>query len=86
VAQHLPAGGLEPGPPDPAAPSYRRLLISGGRAAGAIVVGHHPELIAAATAAVKNQAVIDAATLARLRAGDSGALKDAGRAASPTEA
>jgi NADPH-dependent 2,4-dienoyl-CoA reductase/sulfur reductase-like enzyme/ferredoxin len=65
--------------PDPSAPSYRRLLLSQGRAVGAIVLGTHPEDVAAATAAVKKRAEISPAQIVALRRGDWGVLKDAGR-------
>ncbi len=72
--------------PDPAAPSYRRLVISGGRAAGAIILGNHPEVAATVTAAVKNGAEVSAAQVAALRRGDWAALKDAGRVSQPSGA
>jgi NAD(P)H-nitrite reductase large subunit len=72
--------------PDPAAPSYRRLLIAEGRVAGAIVLGNHPEDVAAVTAAVKRRAEISPAQLAALRSGDWGVLKNAGRASEPAGA
>ena len=65
--------------PDPSAPSYRRLVISKGRAAGAVVLGNQPEVVAAVTAAVKNRAEIRQAQLAELRRGDWEVLKNAGR-------
>jgi nitrite reductase (NADH) large subunit len=65
--------------PDPAAPSYRRLVISEGRVAGAIVLGNYPEVVAAATAAVKKRAEISPALIAELRRGNWEALKDAGK-------
>jgi hypothetical protein len=74
--------------PDPAAPSYRRLLISEGRAVGAIaiVLGSHPEDVAAVSAAVKKRAQISPAQIAALRSGDWGVLKNAGRASEPAGA
>ncbi len=72
--------------PDPAAPSYRRLVVSSGRAAGAIVLGNHPEVTAAASAAVKNRAEVSADLIARLRRGEWEALKNAGRASEPAGA
>jgi nitrite reductase (NADH) large subunit len=72
--------------PDPAAPSYRRLLIAQGRVVGAIVLGNHPEDVAAVTAAVKKRAEISPALMAALRSGDWGALKNAGRASEPAGA
>jgi nitrite reductase (NADH) large subunit len=69
--------------PDPSAPSYRRLVISGGRAAGGIVLGNDPEVVASVTAAVKNRAEIPHAQVAALRRGDWAALKNAGRVSQP---
>jgi nitrite reductase (NADH) large subunit len=65
--------------PDPAAPSYRRLIISDGRVAGAVVLGNYPEVVAAATAAVKKHAEISPELIAELRRGNWEALKDAGK-------
>ncbi len=70
---------------DPAGPSYRKLLVCGGRAVGAIVLGHHPGDVAAASSAVRNGAAIDATVLDDLRRGNWGALKDAGRATPVSE-
>ena len=72
--------------PDPAAPSYRRLLIAEGQVAGAIVIGSRPEDVAAVTAAVKKRAEISAEQIAALRRGDWGTLKNAGRASQPAGA
>jgi nitrite reductase (NADH) large subunit len=72
--------------PDPAVPSYRRLVLSDGRAVGGIVLGNHPEDVAAVTAAVKNRVEISPAQLAELRRGDWGRLKDAGRVSEPAGA
>jgi NADPH-dependent 2,4-dienoyl-CoA reductase/sulfur reductase-like enzyme/ferredoxin len=72
--------------PDPAAPSYRRLVLSGGRAVGGIVLGNHPDVVAAVTAAVKNRAEIPPAQIAELRRGNWGLLKDAGRVSQPAGA
>ncbi len=66
---------------DASLPSYRRFVVSGGRAVGAVVLGHHPDDLAAATAAVKNQVPISEVTLAALRRGEWRILKDANRAA-----
>ena len=68
---------------DPYDPSYRKLVISGGRAVGATVVGNDPEVVAAATAAVKNRAEVTPQVLADLRRGEWAALRDAGRATQP---
>ena len=72
--------------PDPAVPSYRRLVLSDGRAVGGIVLGNHPEDVAAVTAAVKNRVEISPTQLAELRRGDWGRLKDAGRVSQPAGA
>jgi nitrite reductase (NADH) large subunit len=60
---------------DARAPSYRRLLVSQGRAAGVVVLGYHPDDVAAATAAVKKNLELSAAQLDALRLGDWQALK-----------
>jgi len=54
----------------PAVSSYRRLVLSEGRAVGATVLGHHPNDIAAAQKAVRNRITVDAAQRAALRSGD----------------
>jgi nitrite reductase (NADH) large subunit len=72
--------------PDPAAPSYRRLVISDGRAVGAVVLGTDPELVAAVTAAVKKRTQIPPELVAELRRGDWAALKNAGRVSQPAGA
>ncbi len=69
---------------DPSAPSYRKLVISQGRAVGAIVLGSHPEVVASVTKAVKNRAEIR--DLASLRRGDWEWLKDTGRVSEPAGA
>ena len=61
-------------------------MLSDGRAVGAIVLGNHPEDVAAVTAAVKNRVEISPAQLAELRRGDWGRLKDAGRVSEPAGA
>jgi nitrite reductase (NADH) large subunit len=60
---------------DPRSPSYRRLIVADGVAAGAIVLGPHPEVVALVTAAVKNRAPVSPAQLAELRRGRWEALK-----------
>jgi NAD(P)H-nitrite reductase large subunit len=55
---------------DTSRPSYRRLILAEGRVAGTVVLGYHPEDLAAATAAVKQQRVLDDAERAAVRAGD----------------
>ncbi len=79
-------GQLEPGPGDEVIvtedarlPSYRRLVVSRGVLTGAIVLGHHPDDLAAAMTAVKKGQLLDASTLAELRAGNWQVLKDPGR-------
>jgi nitrite reductase (NADH) large subunit len=64
---------------DPRLPSYRRLIVSRDVMVGAVVLGHHPDFLAAATSAVKKELLLDAGTLGQLRAGNWMALKDAGR-------
>ena len=54
--------------------------------AGAIVIGNHPEDVAAVTAAVKKRAEISWTHIAALRNGDWGVLKNAGRASEPAGA
>jgi nitrite reductase (NADH) large subunit len=54
--------------------SYRRLVLADGRVMGAVILGHHPENLAAATAAVKQQRVLDEATRVAAQAGDWSAL------------
>jgi len=77
-------GRVEPAPGDavftedlPALPSYRRLLVHDGVVVGVLVLGPHPEFLAAATTAVKRGLRLDAAALARIRAGDWLAVRDA---------
>jgi nitrite reductase (NADH) large subunit len=72
--------------PDPAAPSYRKLVISEGRAVGAIVLGNDPEVVATVTSAVKNRAEIAPAQVTELRRGDWTVLKNAGRVLKPAGA
>jgi NAD(P)H-nitrite reductase large subunit len=72
--------------PDPTAPSYRRLVISQGRAAGGIVLGNHPEVVAAITTAVRNHADIQPALVTELRRGRWEKLKDAGLVSQPAGA
>src|SRR5262249_44041185 len=65
---------------DPWEPSYRKLVISRGQAVGATVVGNDPEVVAAATAAVKNRAEVTPEVLSQVRRGDWTALRNSGRA------
>ncbi|MGH9076796.1 MAG: FAD-dependent oxidoreductase [Acidimicrobiales bacterium] len=78
-------GRVEPEPGDelividnPAEQSYRRIVISGGRVAGGVVLGHHPEDFSAVLAAVKKQATVGDASLGALRDGDWNVLKGLG--------
>jgi nitrite reductase (NADH) large subunit len=64
--------------PDPAAPSYRRLVVSQGRAVGGIVLGTDPDTVAAITMAVKNRAEIRPPVITELRRGRWDRLKDGG--------
>ncbi|WP_405490935.1 FAD-dependent oxidoreductase [Nocardia sp. NBC_00511] len=50
--------------------SYRRLVLSEGRAAGAIVIGHHPADVAAAQQAVKGRLPVPAGVRTALQHGD----------------
>jgi nitrite reductase (NADH) large subunit len=66
----------------PGVPSYRRLLISDGRAVGATVLGHHPTDVTAAQKAVRNRARVSPSAWRALRSGDwnvLGELAAAGR-------
>ena len=76
-------GTVEPGPSDevtvvdrPAVPSYRRLVLSDGRAVGATVLGHHPSDLAAAQKAVRNRITLGAVERAELRSGNWRVLAD----------
>jgi NAD(P)H-nitrite reductase large subunit len=60
---------------DPAAQSYRRIVIRDRRVAGGVVLGHHPEDFSAMLAAIKRQIEIGGASLAALRGGDWSVLK-----------
>jgi NAD(P)H-nitrite reductase large subunit len=62
---------------DPRAPSYRRLIVADGRAAGGIVLGTYPEFVALVTAAVKNRKPVSDEQLTELRRGRWEALGDA---------
>lgn len=81
-------GPVDPGPGDevvvidrPAVPSYRRLVVSKGRAVGATVLGHHPADLAAAQKAVREQRRVGPAALGVLRTGNWDILSDADRLA-----
>jgi nitrite reductase (NADH) large subunit len=50
--------------------SYRRLVLADGQVMGAVILGHHPENLAAATTAVKRQLVLDDPARAAVQAGD----------------
>jgi nitrite reductase (NADH) large subunit len=77
-------GRVEPRPGDevftedqPALSSYRRLLVADGVVVGVLVLGPHPDFLAAATTAVKRGLRLDDAALTRIRSGDWLAVKDA---------
>ena len=77
-------GQVEPGPGDEVIVlerpySYRRLVVSRGVLVGAIVIGHHPEDLSAATAAVRKRQLLDAWALSELRAGRWEVLRAQGR-------
>ena len=59
---------------DPDEPSYRKLVVSEGRAVGAIVLGHHPALVAALSTAVRQGAPLGPDVLAAVRGGEWDAL------------
>src|SRR4029077_2240797 len=76
-------GRTEPEPADvvavtdrPTVPSYRRLVVSRGRAVGATVLGHHPADLAAAQKAVRERAAVGPVSLAMLRSGNWGVLSN----------
>jgi NADPH-dependent 2,4-dienoyl-CoA reductase/sulfur reductase-like enzyme/ferredoxin len=76
-------GAVEPSPTDdvividrPGVPSYRRLVLSGGRAVGATVLGHHPTDLTAAQKAVRDKVAVGAAERAQLTAGNWSVLAD----------
>jgi NAD(P)H-nitrite reductase large subunit len=66
--------------PDPAAPSYRRLVVAQGRAVGGIVLGTDPDMVATMTSSVKNRVEIQPSLVTDLRFGHWERLKDAGMA------
>jgi hypothetical protein len=45
-------------------------VLADGQVMGAVILGHHPENLAAATTAVKRQLVLDDAARAAVQAGD----------------
>ncbi len=55
---------------DASGPSYRRLVLADDHVVGTVVLGHHPEDLAAATAAVKQQLALDDADRAAVQADD----------------
>jgi NAD(P)H-nitrite reductase large subunit len=76
-------GRVEPEPGDevvtsdlPAVPSYRRLVVSRGRAVGATVLGHHPADLTAAQKAVRDNAAVGPMSLGVLRSGNWSVLGD----------
>ena len=58
----------------PTIPSYRRLVLSGGRAVGATILGHHPSDLAVARKAVDNRVPVSAAAQDAMRSGNWSAL------------
>lgn len=74
-------GQVDATPPDeaivvdrPTIPSYRRLVLSGGRAVGATILGHHPCDLAAARKAVDDRVPVSAAAQDAMRSGNWSAL------------
>jgi nitrite reductase (NADH) large subunit len=74
-------GQVDATPPDeaivvdwPTIPSYRRLVLSGGRAVGATILGHHPSDLAAVRKAVGDRAPVSAAAQQAMRSGNWSAL------------
>jgi NADPH-dependent 2,4-dienoyl-CoA reductase/sulfur reductase-like enzyme/ferredoxin len=59
---------------DASQPSYRRLVLADGQVVGAVVLGHHPQDLTAATAAVKKQLILNDEACAAVQAGDWSAL------------
>jgi NAD(P)H-nitrite reductase large subunit len=55
---------------DASQPSYRRLVLADGQVVGAVVLGHHPQDLTAATAAVKKQLILGDEARAAVQAGD----------------
>jgi NAD(P)H-nitrite reductase large subunit len=55
---------------DASQPSYRRLVLADGQVVGAVVLGHHPQHLTAATAAVKQQLILGDEARAAIQAGD----------------
>ena len=81
-------GKVEPEPGDevvtsdlPAIPSYRRLVVSRGRAVGATVLGHHPADLAAAQKVVRDNAAVGPMSMGVLRSGNWSVLGDRERLA-----
>ena len=62
--------------------SYRRLIVADGIVVGALVLGHHPEDLAAATMAVKKRLALDPERRSMVRAGNWQALKPRAMASS----
>ena len=59
--------------------SYRRLIVSRGVVVGALVIGHEPDDLAAATTAVKKGLLLDQPGMSALRAGNWKVLKPGNR-------
>lgn len=55
---------------DASQPSYRRLVLAGGQVVGAVVLGHHPQDLTAAAAAVRRQLILGDEARAAVQAGD----------------
>lgn len=58
----------------PDLPSYRKLVLSQGRAVGATILGHHPADLAVVQRAVRGRLLVPSSALNALRAGDWSAL------------
>jgi NAD(P)H-nitrite reductase large subunit len=55
---------------DASQPSYRRLVLADDQVVGAVVLGHHPQDLPVATAAVKKQLILNDEAHAAVQAGD----------------
>ena len=84
-------GRLKAAPPDevivdgrPGVMSYRRIVLSDGRAVGATILGHHPNDLAAAQRAVRDRIPVGTSAQAALRSGDWSVLGHLGEQRAPT--
>ena len=68
----------------PGVMSYRRLVLSDGRAVGATILGHHPNDLAAAQRAVRDRIPVGTSAQAALRSGDWSVLGHLGEERAPT--